>query len=223
MTKVEGKSGPQIQQGEASISTTDQRMQEILLGPGTEKEKVGKLENELKTLMEARPKTEDDKKDLEAEKRQIQNQLKDPKSAFAKLSPTSRHKLEKYFSNDGSIDSSRKQADSKSLKNGAVDRQRNRAVEERKLQENFMKFTPQAYEQKIKALETEIQSLKKEVDQAVSAVWGTQFGIGDSRKASERSNKSLAALQEKTRELEKLQAEYQYKFGLRPKPNMLQG
>jgi chromosome segregation ATPase len=222
MTKVEGTSGPKVQQGDTSIQTTDQRMQQILLGPETEKEKVAKLENELKTLLEAKPKTENDKKDLEAEKRQIQNQLEDPKSAFAKLSPASRHKLEEYFSKDGSIDSSRKQADNKSLKDGAVDRQRYRGVEERKLQENFMKFTPQAYEQKIKALETEIQSLKKEVDQAVSGVWGTQFGIGDSRKASERANKSLAALQEKTRELEKLQAEYQHKFGLRPKPNMLQ-
>lgn len=223
MTKVEGTSSPRVQQGDISIQTTDQRMQQILLGPGTEKEKVAKLENELKTLMQAKPKTENDKKDLEAEKRQIQNQLIDPKSAFAKLSPDSRHKLEEYFSQDGSVDSSRKQADSKSLKEGAVDRQRNRGVEERKLQESFLKkITPQAYEEKIKSLEREIESLKKELDELAPALWGTQYNLPGTRQVQERGTRILTDLQKKTNELEKLKADYQHNFGLRPKPNMLQ-
>ena len=55
MTKVDGKSGSNIQHGNTSIRSTDERMQEILAGPGTEKEKLAKLENELKALMEANP------------------------------------------------------------------------------------------------------------------------------------------------------------------------
>jgi hypothetical protein len=231
MTKVEGTSGPRVQHGDTSIQSTDQRMQQILLGPGTEKEKVVKLENELKTLMEAKPKTENDKKDLEAEKRQIQNQLKDPKSAFGKLSSASRHKLEEYFSKDGSVDSSRKQTDSKALKDGAYDRQRNRGIEERKLQENFMKFTPQTYEQKIEALKKEIEFAKSEIERVrgrgnleppneVLTPWG-RTSTRDSTNP-DHLDKMGKLLREKTQELAKVEAEYKQKFPLRPKPNMLQ-
>src|SRR5262245_15706899 len=99
MSKIEGSSGPSVQQSSNSIRATDERMTEILSGPGTEKEKVAKLEREIKSLVEAKPKYEQDKLDQKAEIDQISNQIMNqPNSALgklfnSKLSADSRNKL----------------------------------------------------------------------------------------------------------------------------------
>ncbi len=90
------------------------------------------------------------------------------------------------------------------------------------MQQSFLRFTPQYYEEKIKSLESEIQTLKKEFDKLAPGLWGTQFNLPGSRDLMDRFNRVQDTLQKKTIELEKLQAEYQQKFPFRPKPNMMQ-